>query len=173
MLSTIDSIARDVFNSLDAADKEYLANRHVKLTALEFLWLETSIMRDIRNQYSLWYENPLTEHWRTVPEDRVIDNEVDRSEGHPDAVSRRILDVLLDIVDTEVLYKAGRPCTLKFDYYPGNRKLAGPTGKGDKPLNAGHECQVIGRTKEGLIEIASVKYPNVRVSTAPKNIKLL
>jgi len=48
----------------------------------------------IRNTYSLWFENPLTEKWRTDEASRNIVDGVDYSDDHPDAVSMQIIKTL-------------------------------------------------------------------------------
>lgn len=52
--------------------------------------------RWIRNRLQLWHTHALTENWRTKPETRVIINGIDFSADHPDAVSVKLTDLMIE-----------------------------------------------------------------------------
>lgn len=97
MLSTIEEIAQDMIKRLDPEEVKAIATNYPILEPLTRIWAKTSIMRDIRNDYSLWWENPLTEGWRTDESTRDIREGVDYSEDHPDNVSSDIYKRIVEL----------------------------------------------------------------------------
>lgn len=87
MLSTVDEIARDMIERLDPEEVKAIAGNYPLLEPLTRIWAKTAIMREVRNEYGLWYDNPLTEKWRTDESSRDIREGVDFSQDHPDNVS--------------------------------------------------------------------------------------
>lgn len=87
MLSTIEEIAQDLVSQLHQDDIEAIATEFSSYEPMVRIWSETGIMRAIRNEYGLWWDNPLTEKWRTDEAGRDIRDGVDFSEDHPDNVS--------------------------------------------------------------------------------------
>lgn len=87
MLSTVEEIAQDMVNRLHADDIEAIATEFSSFEPMIKVWTVSGIMRGIRNDYGLWWENPLTEKWRTDESSRDIRDGVDFSEDHPDNIS--------------------------------------------------------------------------------------
>lgn len=87
-LSTVEEIAADVIAKLTLPDRERIRRgTEDAARALHF-----SLGMWIRNTYGLWTkEHPLTKTYMTDPASRKIVDGVDVSEGHPDAVSDRII----------------------------------------------------------------------------------
>ena len=97
MLSTIEEIAQDVVSQLTPLDLKGIACDFRDRGQLEGMWLKTSFQREIRNEYSLWYENPLTERWRTDESSHDIRDGVDYSEDHPDNISAVIYNRIVEL----------------------------------------------------------------------------
>lgn len=90
-LLTEDQIAQDVVDNFDHDDLEYFKQNPDEITGCH-------LDRFIRNQYSLWWTHPLTEHWRNCPVDRNIIDGVDHSVDHPDQVSYNIVNKIVQII---------------------------------------------------------------------------
>ena len=86
---SINDIAVDFANSLSPEDRQFV------LSGKQDFGM---IGRHIRNEYGLWHSNHLTERWRLVPESRVIENGVDMSPNHPDAVAATIQQRVKEIL---------------------------------------------------------------------------
>lgn len=87
MFTTVEDIAVDFVSQLHPEDLEAIATNFSSYEPMVRIWSETGIMRAIRNEYGLWWDNPLTEKWRTDEAGRDIRDGVDFSEDHPDNVS--------------------------------------------------------------------------------------
>lgn len=87
MLTTVEDIAQDVVSRMGLGARAAVANDFPDHTAGERFWCKTQMMMDIRNEYNLWRDHPLTEKWRTDEAGRDVRDGVDYSEDHPDNVS--------------------------------------------------------------------------------------
>ena len=87
MFTTIEDIARNAIGRFSREDRE---------------WFSTMLLDDmqhghhhlgrwIRNTYGLWYDNPLTEKWRTDKASHDMRDGVDFSADHPDNLSADII----------------------------------------------------------------------------------
>lgn len=100
MLLTVDEIAHDVVSRMDRGARAAVANDFPSHTAGERIWCKTQLMTDIRNEYNLWWDHPLTEKWRTDESSRDIRDGVDFSEDHPDNISSVIYKRIEEILRT-------------------------------------------------------------------------
>lgn len=83
-------IIEDLQQHLHKDDKLYLA----RMEKADLGILHHFFGRQIRNNYGLWQDNPITETWRTDESSHKIIDGIDHSEDHPDAVSMRIIEKL-------------------------------------------------------------------------------
>jgi hypothetical protein len=90
MKSTVKEIVEDLLEIMSEDDKDYLRT----VEGFEKSILISALGRMIRNNYSLWQNNPLTKRWREEGANDMRDG-VDYSEDHPDNVSSLILDEIL------------------------------------------------------------------------------
>lgn len=107
-MDTVEKIARDFAYELGFTDRVFLrgayeAEKTGKDVGDRLLtrWIQNSMMRHIRNEYGLWYNNPLTEKWRTDERSRKIIDGTDYSEDHPDNISAAILQRTMEIIYEE------------------------------------------------------------------------
>lgn len=89
MFDTIDSIVADALKTMGPDDLIFI-KRHPH---------DRAVGMHIRNRYGLWDTSPLTEKWRTDESSRIIEDGIDYSKDHPDAVSDRILKRLVEVID--------------------------------------------------------------------------
>lgn len=97
MLTTIEDIAQDFVNLLHPSDVKDIADDFSSYEPLIRSLTTTGIMREIRNRYNLWTDNPLTEKWRTDEASHDIRDGVDYSEDHPDNISSDIYDRIVEL----------------------------------------------------------------------------
>ena len=88
-LHSISAIADDIFDSLKEIELQKL--RETEPDDVVMFHLSWGMW--IRNHYKLWSEDhPLTTNWHKHPDQRKIENGVDMSEDHPDAISMKIME---------------------------------------------------------------------------------
>lgn len=108
MTDTVEKIARDFVESLSFDDlkflRDYPESAKVRDEETRFpvgYYILDSMRRAIRNDYSLWWESPLTKRWREDEASRDIRDGVDYSVDHPDNISAVIFDRAVEITKTE------------------------------------------------------------------------
>lgn len=98
---TVEKCARDFVESLCFTDLKFLRDHGVVKKGLEDIFVEMNIKREIRNYYGLWWNNPMTERWRTDAASHIIIDGIDMSIDHPDAVSERIFKLAVKIAKND------------------------------------------------------------------------
>lgn len=94
---TIESIVSDMEGRVGEKEARLLVSDPASTDdSFAKLHCDIELGRFIRNRYGLWHTHPLTEVWRTRPESRNIKNGTDYSKDHPDQVSRKIQDMLVE-----------------------------------------------------------------------------
>ncbi len=98
MLETIDEMALDMIHRMMPEDLNEIANNYPSFEPMERVWFKTAVTREIRNEYGLWWEHPLTEKWRTDETGRDIRDGVDYSKDHPDNISSQVYDRIKEML---------------------------------------------------------------------------
>lgn len=96
---TVEDIARDTLSHTSDDDKAFLLN----IERDDMIQFHHGVGTDIRNNYNLWIDHPLTEQYRRDYEadnKEYIINGVDHHPQHPDAVSMDILYAIWDLIHT-------------------------------------------------------------------------
>lgn len=113
MTDTVEKIARDFVENLSFDDLQFLLGYPESAKKVEVItkgmpgfpsdrWRRWNAMcRHIRNQYGLWYDNPLTRNWRENESGRDMRDGVDYSVDHPDNISLTIFKKAVIIVKEE------------------------------------------------------------------------
>lgn len=101
MTDTVESIAQEVIRLLSTEDRQAIANDFADFEPMPRVWAKSSVCRWIRNEFGLWYTNPLTEEWRSWPDNRDIRDGVDYSKDHPDNISDTIYNRVVEILNSQ------------------------------------------------------------------------
>lgn len=157
MIDKIDLIAYDAIKSFEADDLRIVSGELASSLPTVF---DSSVTRWLRNEYSLWYDNPLTAKWRDHPETHKIIDGVDHSYDHPDAVSERIYQFM----KKHLSFYTGRKVTVAV------HKMSVAVSSCGSDFNADHPCVIVKRTKSGLIQVRSEKYPKSTISVTESEV---
>ena len=123
MTDTVEKIARDFVENLSFDDLQFLRGYPESAKKVEVItkglpgfpsgrWRRWNAMcRHIRNQYGLWYDNPLTRNWRENESSRDMRDGVDYSVDHPDNISLTIFEKAVTIVKEEYFDNEKRICS--------------------------------------------------------------
>lgn len=94
---TVKSIAKELLENYNKNDIDIIK----KCTKDNMYRFHHGVGTNIRNEYGLWHDSPLTEKYRIDRENggtKFIENGVDAHPQHPDAISMEILMEIWELV---------------------------------------------------------------------------